>query len=775
MLRAMRGEPPAKLVNMLERLRLATAAQVDQVAPRVRRLAGELPDFESVWVDALQQARVLTPLQAGEINAGRGESLVCGPYVLASRLASPHFAECFAAVHLESARRVRLYRIARPQIDASSAARQIQRLIEQLAPLVSLNSGIVQQVGIDGDAVWAACSWLDGVTAAQWMSEYGRFPAQVVLHIAREMASRLTALETLSAVHGDLSCAGLLLDRSGQVMLPMPGLRGIVRPAEGYSFDDLPVEAYDYLSPERIAAGAPPTAASDLYACGCVWWHLLTGRAPFAGGNGLSKLKAVHAARLADVKQIASEVPEPLCRAIEWCTMRDPVQRPGSMSEVRQLLGAPARGGPALVVRALQGEAWLWQPIGQRRAKRTSPKHRLATAVAAIFLCCLGAGVWQVTAGKRTAEQPQFAAAAPIKETAKPIAASGSAEKNTAGTGSPTVRPATIDPEIVPTAAVVAKNDPATHVMLLRKETRANDLRLHAGQVVRSDIGHRAVILVTGEGLSIDCEDVSFEGVDFVWQPESAKKLPADRLHSIVTVAASRVSFQGCSFSTEQDVAPAAVTWQGPTDAPADDGELLFSDCVFRGVQAVVDCAAARSLNVELKNTLCVAAGPMVRLRRSQPEGTVLAISLDHVTTRGDCGLLECRYGQLENDLGAIVITVNDSALVTNPRGALLAFAGPQRPAALLRAITWNGQGSLVTDETAVAEWRDAAGREHVLDEDELEIGGLVRSEVSFAGAAYEPPHASRITRWNAPLQSDSAPGCDTSSLRLPENRATAP
>ena len=181
----MRGEPPARLVNLLERLRLASATQIDRVAPRVRRLAGELPDFESVWVDALMQARVLTPLQAAEINAGRGESLVCGPFVIANRVASPHFAECFAATHLETTQRVRLYRVLRPQVDAPSAARQLQRTIEQLTPLVGPASGIVQQVGLDGDAVWAACSWLDGVTAAEWMSEYGRFPTQVVLHIAR--------------------------------------------------------------------------------------------------------------------------------------------------------------------------------------------------------------------------------------------------------------------------------------------------------------------------------------------------------------------------------------------------------------------------------------------------------------------------------------------------------------------------------------------------------------------------------------------------------------
>ena len=40
--------------------------QVTQMGRRVRRLARDLPQFESVWVDALAQARILTPFQAAE-------------------------------------------------------------------------------------------------------------------------------------------------------------------------------------------------------------------------------------------------------------------------------------------------------------------------------------------------------------------------------------------------------------------------------------------------------------------------------------------------------------------------------------------------------------------------------------------------------------------------------------------------------------------------------------------------------------------------------------
>ena len=48
----MREEPPPQLTALLERLGIATAGQVGGVGRRVRRLARDLPRFESVWVDS---------------------------------------------------------------------------------------------------------------------------------------------------------------------------------------------------------------------------------------------------------------------------------------------------------------------------------------------------------------------------------------------------------------------------------------------------------------------------------------------------------------------------------------------------------------------------------------------------------------------------------------------------------------------------------------------------------------------------------------------------
>ena len=288
-------EPPPQLIALLGQLGLAAPAQIRKAEKYVRRLARDLPQFESVWIDALAQARLLSPFQAAQLNAGRGELLRLGPYLLCQPLADCPWVRCYRARHVASGqagaigRRRRRAETIGPTAAAAGSPGCRGRPVptEHLLP--------IRHAGRDGGRLWAASPWIGGRTAAQWLVHQGRFPPDVVLEIARAMTAGLAALEKIGLCHGDVAAQSLLLADRGGVVLLQPGLRGIVRPEEGYAHADLPPEAYDYLAPERIAAGTPPDLAGDVYACGCVWWHLLCGRPPLAGGESLAKLRAGHA------------------------------------------------------------------------------------------------------------------------------------------------------------------------------------------------------------------------------------------------------------------------------------------------------------------------------------------------------------------------------------------------------------------------------------------------------------------------------------------------
>ncbi len=275
---------------------------------------------------------------------------------------------------------------------------------------------------------------------------------------------------------------------------------------------------------------------------------------------------------------------------------------------------------------------------------------------------------------------------------------------------------------------------------------------------------------VPRRGLLVGCEDVCFEGIDFVWEDAAGSAVSDERLDAMFTVRAQTVTFRRCSFTVAAGGAPVAIRFVGSADLlPGLGGEVALFDCVVDGLAAVVDDRAGGSLSVQVNNSLCVAAGPILRLPRWPARGESVSLVLDHVTTRGDTAVVECRQERLPAPSGSITVTANESVLAANVRGALVILSGTERPEPFLESLAWTGEGSIVTPHTAMAVWRVAGRRSQTLAEEELEVAGLVRSELEFAGPANGPPEASRVTRWQVPLRSADPPGADPDSLSRPE------
>jgi eukaryotic-like serine/threonine-protein kinase len=791
----MRESPPPQLVALLERLGLATAAQVGRMAGRVCRLAGELPRFESVWVDALAQARVLTPFQAAEINAGRGEQLRIGPFVLCERLTWPDCLPCYRARRLDRPETVRLavaqgagqcrtesYSVIEerrsgtasyshcqagwqpaPRPKQDSIIPQFQALAAVAENIRSEHVAAVTEAGQDGDRMWAAAPWVEGRLAAQWMVHNGRFPAEVVLEIARQMAAGLVALERAGLCHGDLSAAGLTLAEGGRVVLLLPGVRAIVRPAEGYSHTDLPPEAFDYLAPERVATGTPPNAASDAYACGCVWWHLLCGRPPLTGGDSLAKLRAAQAGEIHDLRRFAPEVPGPLDAAISTCVQREPGRRPESMARLVATLGPSTRSGRIALARCLADEGRPHARLSMRPAflprgyGKAGPSRHWWTAGAVCVLVALAAVLW-----------PVWTARLPL-----PTASIRGEKKGETATGpsSRSVNPRETPSDETPVPVLPAA-PPRDLVLSADKPIDGQSLKLLTGQRVRGTKGLRPVVLVPPGGLIVSVEDVRFEGLDFVWQHAAEAGKTGDPPAAVIQLRAARIAFHGCRFQAGPTATtlPAAIAWTHPTDAQAGalslpSGRVQLSDCVLQRVSAGIDCRTAGALTVDLNNTLFLGSGPLVRLDHCPGGDEPVLLNVAQVTLRGSGPLLECRYPQIEVQPGEIAIQATGSVFAPAANMPLVRFSGSDDPERLLQNLRWTGQGSLVTPATAIAAWQGSQGSPKTLDDALVSIAGLVRSEVVFAGGVQAGPAASRAQRWQAPLQSADPPGIDPKPL----------
>ena len=95
----MHKDPPDHLVTQLDELGLCNPRQFRAVQGRVRRLTRDLPAFDRVWLDALVQARRITPFQADRFSDEKGPGIKVGSYVLmfplgSSDLGTTYHARC---------------------------------------------------------------------------------------------------------------------------------------------------------------------------------------------------------------------------------------------------------------------------------------------------------------------------------------------------------------------------------------------------------------------------------------------------------------------------------------------------------------------------------------------------------------------------------------------------------------------------------------------------------------------------------------------------------
>ncbi len=766
----------------------------------------------------------MTRWQAGEICAGRGEQLKLGPYVIAEPLSDCLYAQAYRARHIDSGQWVRLIVAPRSGRDAREAGARLRDLAELAGGLktdycaLPMAAGQVEHeptlraspanrpdTGRPSGAIrlWVGADWTPGRSAADWLVAHGRMPVAAVLEIARVMAAGLAQLESVGLCHGDIAATSLWLAADGRVLLPLPGVRGVLRPEEGYSRADLPPEAFDYLAPERVSQGTPPNMAADLYACGCVWWHLLCGRAPLAGGDSLSKLRAAHEARIPDPRELAPDTPAALTETLLACIRPDPERRPRSAAELASLLGSPTPRGHRLLRRALRAAespnlGWpsMRAPTSERPPRRLLQPAALGLALAASLLVAAWP-IWRAVREKGTdaqsarqiALQPEKPQRQAKPDASRALPATADGKKTT-------------DPDVLPAAYLANSDDVADNRRrpdgdrpaakrnapspdfptddLILEEAKLdglNRLDLRPGQRVLGPNGSRVQLPLPAGGLHVvvdgaDAEKpVRFEGIDFIWNH------PGSADGAMLILEAGHAQFQDCTFHarTSTAAAPAAVRWVHPPASQAGamalpSGSIRFTNCLFHDVAAGLEGRTRGAVRIEFVNLLHLGPGPLVHTPRGPHADDSMNLVLDQVTLRGATSLWRCGTPSSAAQAGRVLVRATYSVFAPAEGGALVTFHGDGDPMPILHNLTWEGEGTLVTPGTQVALQERPGGMPDRLDDRSVPIEGMVLSEVEFAGPAGAgsvggSAAPSRLLRWSAPLRSSDAPGCNPDRL----------
>lgn len=132
--------------------------------------------------------------------------------------------------------------------------------------------------------------YVEGGSLEQKLKREGRLDVPATLQICAQVADGLDALFAGGMVHRDVKPGNVLLDTDGTALITDFGLAkdnegtNLTRPGQALG-------SMDYMSPEQIR-GEEVSAATDVYALGCVLCECLTGSPPFADRQGMRVLWA---------------------------------------------------------------------------------------------------------------------------------------------------------------------------------------------------------------------------------------------------------------------------------------------------------------------------------------------------------------------------------------------------------------------------------------------------------------------------------------------------
>lgn len=299
----------------------------------------ELPDSVTPYEQRISETVKVADLPPVEQLRGR---------VLANRYLAEEVAEktaasvSYRAYHLALDRAVTVRILPRGLACVDEACQEVRRLAAIATALAHPNIAATLDFGVLSDGwPYLVTEQLQGKSLSLLLAEEGKFVLRRVLHVAKHLASGLSAAHEAGLVHALLS--------PDNVMITGPGTLTEVAVILGFGVSNARGSAPGpprsgvfgvpfYVSPEQ-AGCRPLDARSDIYSLGVIMYELMTGMPPFSDGDFAGVL-CQHLDDEAQAPSLRLRSPGALAKAmdaiVQRCLRKDPAKRYQTAAELEE-------------------------------------------------------------------------------------------------------------------------------------------------------------------------------------------------------------------------------------------------------------------------------------------------------------------------------------------------------------------------------------------------------------------------------------------------------
>jgi eukaryotic-like serine/threonine-protein kinase len=266
-------------------------------------------------------------LQEGQKLAGR--------FVIERKLGRGGMGEVYLAHDALLGDRVALKTIAADSV-TPAALERFRREAQAARRVTHPHVVRIHDVGQDGDLAFISMEYIEGETLGGRVHREGPLSLPEAKRIVLQVCDGLSAAHAAGVVHRDLKPDNILLDRDGNARVIDFGLARLEQ-AAGLTASGMVMGTPHFMAPEQVQ-GRPADVRTDVYALGCVLYHVLTGAPPFERESAIAIGMAHCTEQPTSPRATRADVTEAWEQLVMHALEKDPGKRFDSVQSLRDAL-----------------------------------------------------------------------------------------------------------------------------------------------------------------------------------------------------------------------------------------------------------------------------------------------------------------------------------------------------------------------------------------------------------------------------------------------------